>query len=116
MSDTREHDSQPTPIHNNKPASWKLVISDMEARDNHGRKKYGTPLQPQNGRDSLQDAYEEALDLVVYLKNLIEERKLEKGKASRLMQEYINRPEMAGKNVAQLTALDIRDLLREAKL
>ena len=36
-----------------------------------GIRKYGTPLQPDNGRDSLQDAYEEALDLCVYLKNEI---------------------------------------------
>jgi hypothetical protein len=48
----------------------------MRARDHAGRKKYGTPLQPRNGRDSLVDAYQEALDLVVYLRNAIEERRL----------------------------------------
>jgi hypothetical protein len=33
-----------------------------------------TPLQPHNGRDALADAYQEALDLVVYLRQEIAER------------------------------------------
>ncbi len=66
---------EPAPVPNAYRATWELVIEDMEARDNVGRAKYGTPLQPHNGRDSLVDAYQEALDLVVYLRNLIEERK-----------------------------------------
>lgn len=65
---------QPSPKPNNNKPTWHLVIEDMLARDNVGRKKYNTPLHPHNGRDSLQDAYEEALDLCVYLKNAIEER------------------------------------------
>lgn len=67
-------DGQPSPKPNRHKPSWHLVIADMLARDNFGRSKYNTPLQPNNGRDSLQDAYEEALDLCVYLKNAIEER------------------------------------------
>ena len=58
------------------PATWRLVIDDMKDRDRTGRAKYGTPLQPGNGRDSLMDAYQEALDLCVYLRNEIEERKM----------------------------------------
>lgn len=65
---------QPAPKQNNHKPTWHLVIEDMLARDGVGRKRYNTPLQPFNGRDSLQDAYEEALDLCVYLKNAIEER------------------------------------------
>lgn len=57
------------------PATWELVIADMQNRDRIGRETYGTPLQPCNGRDSLVDAYQEALDFVVYLRNEIEERK-----------------------------------------
>jgi hypothetical protein len=38
-----------------------------------GATKYGTRLQPFNGRDSMRDAYEESMDLVVYLRNAIEE-------------------------------------------
>lgn len=33
------------------------------------------PLQAHNGRDPLVDAYQEALDLVVYLRQAIEERR-----------------------------------------
>lgn len=68
--------SQPVPIPNDSKPVWNLVIEDMTARDHVGRKRYGTPLQINNGRDALQDAYEEALDLCVYLKQAIEERRL----------------------------------------
>lgn len=54
---------------------WIDVIKDMHARRAFGKRKYGTPLQAYNGRDPLQDAYEEALDLCVYLKQALEERK-----------------------------------------
>lgn len=58
-----------------KTAIWDLVIDDMKARDQLGRERYGTPLQAHNGRDALTDAYQEALDLAVYLRQAIEERK-----------------------------------------
>ncbi len=69
---------QPDPIQNEGQAIWHLVIADMVARDALGRQRYGTPLQAFNGRDALQDAYEEALDLAVYLRQAIEERKDQK--------------------------------------
>lgn len=53
---------------------WPLVIADMHARNMEGCARYGTPLQTNNGRDALVDAYQEALDLAVYLRQLIEER------------------------------------------
>lgn len=65
---------QPPPVPNERPAVWDLVIADMQARDRLGRERYGTPLQPHNGRDALVDAYQEALDLVVYLRQAIAER------------------------------------------
>jgi hypothetical protein len=49
-------------------------MKDMIARDFFGRQKYKTPLQPHNGRDTLQDAYEEVLDLCVYLRTELYER------------------------------------------
>lgn len=70
IADTHE----PDPIPNNRPAVWALVVADMQARDAEGRRKYGTPLQPFNGRDALVDAYQEALDLVAYLRQAIAER------------------------------------------
>ena len=66
--------NQPDPIENDLPAVWGLVIEDMQARDALGRERYGTPLQPFNGRDALMDAYEESLDLCVYLRQVIYER------------------------------------------
>lgn len=65
---------QPAPVANDLPAVWGLVMKDMVDRDQLGRKRYGVPLQPHNGRDALKDAYEEALDLVVYLRQAIYER------------------------------------------
>ena len=65
---------QPEPIPNDSRHVWELVIEDMQARDRLGRERYGTPLQTRNGRDALRDAYEEALDLAVYLRQAIEER------------------------------------------
>ncbi len=65
---------QPDPTHNESTPVWDLVIADMHARDHVGRARYGTPLQANNGRDALVDAYEEALDLCVYLKQAIIER------------------------------------------
>lgn len=65
---------QPTPVANDGPCVQDLVIADIEARKVIGRKRYGTLLQPFNGRDALVDAYQEALDLCQYLRQVIEER------------------------------------------
>lgn len=62
---------QPIPTPNTSTPTLELVMRDMENRNKAGVEKYGTPLQPHNGRNSLQDAYEKALDLAVYLKNAI---------------------------------------------
>lgn len=51
-----------------------MVIEDIKQRKQIGIERYGTPLQAFNGRDALQDAYEEAIDLCMYLKQLIVER------------------------------------------
>jgi hypothetical protein len=65
---------QAAPVANKKPAVWHLVMADMAARDAIGREKYGTPLQPHNGRNPLIDAYQESLDQTVYLRQAIEEQ------------------------------------------
>lgn len=69
---------EPVSIPNEHPAIWDLVIKDIHDRDKFGTKKYGTRLQPYNGRNALIDAYQEALDLVVYLRQLIEEERIKK--------------------------------------
>lgn len=50
------------------------VLTDMRERDRIGRERYGMPLTTNNGRDYLVDAYQEALDMLVYLRASIEER------------------------------------------
>jgi hypothetical protein len=44
---------QPPPVKNENPAIWDLVVADMQERDNVGQKRYGTRLQPNNGRNAL---------------------------------------------------------------
>ena len=47
---------------------------DIQERDAAGAVKHGARLQPFNGRDALVDAFQEALDLVVYLRQALYER------------------------------------------
>lgn len=68
------NDVQPDPIPNEFPNLWDLVVIDMLQRDQIGARKYGVHLQAFNGRDALKDAYQEALDLAVYLRQAIFER------------------------------------------
>jgi hypothetical protein len=65
---------EPDPIPNDLPGVWGLVQKDMRLRNKFGEDKYGTHLQPHNGRDALKDAYEESLDLCVYLRQALYER------------------------------------------
>jgi hypothetical protein len=62
-------------VANSSTAIADLVLADIGARDAFGAKKYGTRLQANNGRDALMDAYQEALDLVFYLRQELEERR-----------------------------------------
>jgi hypothetical protein len=43
-----------------------VIVEGMRARLSLGVAKYGTPLQSHNGRDALQDCWEEVLDSTVY--------------------------------------------------
>lgn len=67
--------AQPAPVDQGRASAHDLVAADMQERKAFGLRKYGVTLQAHNGRDTLQDAYEEVLDLAVYLRTLIEERK-----------------------------------------
>lgn len=51
-----------------------LVLADIHDRIALGLERYGTKLQTFNGRDALMDAYQEALDMVMYLRQMIAER------------------------------------------
>ena len=53
-----------------------LVKKDLDERAKLGFKKYGERLKPFNGRNALWDAYQEALDLANYLRQAIEQEKV----------------------------------------
>jgi hypothetical protein len=65
----------------------KLVQLDIEQRACVGEATYGVRLQPFNGRDALIDAYQEALDLCMYLRQAIEERADIKDKNCHILQQ-----------------------------
>ena len=65
---------QKRPKKNSNPEVMELFLKDLKARYKEGVRRYGVPLQPFNGRDALQDAYEEAMDLALYLRQAIYER------------------------------------------
>ncbi len=73
-----EWETQSKPVPNNGPHITDLVCVDLRYRKELGIRKYGTPLQANNGRDALFDAYEEALDLCQYLKQALLERDQDK--------------------------------------
>ncbi|NBW21025.1 MAG: hypothetical protein EBR82_74990 [Caulobacteraceae bacterium] len=53
-----------------------LVIAELKVREERGLNKYGTTMDRKDltTKQWLQHAYEEALDLSLYLKKLIEEQ------------------------------------------
>lgn len=65
---------QPLPVVNGSQDIQSMVLADIVARRQVGIERYGTALQAGNGRDMLRDAYEEALDLAIYLRGCIAER------------------------------------------
>lgn len=65
---------QPPPKRNDTTPIVTLVKQDLDERMRKGVETYGMPLRAWNGRDALQDAYEEALDLCCYLRQAIAER------------------------------------------
>ena len=71
----REGDTQPMPKPADGPIMHEVVIRALEDRLAVGIKRYGQPLRAFNGRDPSQDAFEEVLDLSVYLAQMREEMK-----------------------------------------
>lgn len=72
MSNASE--KQPDPTKGEKKI-LDLVLADINERAETGKSKYGTYLKTNNGRDALWDAYQEAVDLVMYIRQKIEEDK-----------------------------------------
>lgn len=61
----REGD-QPLPLGNDLPSMHEKAIDALRDRLELGKKRYGQPLQPANGRNAILDAFEEALDGAAY--------------------------------------------------
>ena len=57
-----------------EPTIFDLVRTDLETRDRIGWDQHHRPLLAHDGQDSLREAYEEALDLAVYLRKALAER------------------------------------------
>lgn len=64
---------QPAPKGKGSPILG-MVLADLTNRALEGKEKYGEPLLANNGRNALWDAYQEALDLAMYLRQAIEEQ------------------------------------------
>ena len=64
---------QPSPKGSGNPILG-MVLADLTNRALEGKEKYGEPLLAHNGRNPLWDAYQEALDLAMYLRQAIEEQ------------------------------------------
>jgi hypothetical protein len=69
--DATKHEPPPT---KGKKKVLDLVLKDLTDRAEVGKERYGTYLEIHNGRDALMDAYQEALDLSMYLRQAMEER------------------------------------------
>ncbi len=70
MSQADRHEPPPK---KGKAIVYRQVIRDIRARALMGNRKYGTYLETFNGRSALMDAYQESLDLAVYLRQRIME-------------------------------------------
>jgi hypothetical protein len=65
-------ENEPEPSGDGDPV-LPYVLLDITKRAEMGVNKYGTLLRAKNGRDALNDLYQELLDSVMYLKQVLME-------------------------------------------
>lgn len=106
---------QPRPKTNGQRFIQHMVIDDMHDRLKHGIRTYGTGLQVGNGRSAEQDAYEEALDLAVYLRQVVETRRVALRNISHL-RGVIRSCQQDGSSVAEIAEHVLTDLNTIAEL
>ena len=70
----KSHNAKEPPPKAGKVNVTEAVIADIAERSKIGTEKYGTPLMTHNGRKPLVDAYQEILDMAVYVKQELLER------------------------------------------
>lgn len=71
------------------PSIGELVMEDIATRMIFGKEVYGEALKAFNGRDALVDAYQEVLDLSLYLKQEIMERYAIKEMLMRVIHAFV---------------------------
>lgn len=106
---------QPRPRVNGERFIQHMVIDDMHRRLEHGVTTYGTGLQVGNGRSAEQDAYEEALDLTVYLRQVVETRRVALRNIAHL-RGVIRSCQQDGSSVAEIAEHVLTDLNTIAEL
>lgn len=116
---------EPAPSSGEGPEIWPLIYdspglilpdwlrADMRARHQLGVAKYGTGLRVWNGRDAVVDAYQEALDLVVYTRQARE--RLGKPTKKDLLFGVINGLEFTV-HIGIHTAIRLGELARSGKV
>ncbi len=77
---------QPPPVPSTGDV-WLQVIADMQERRKVGIERYGTPLQPFNGRNAPVDLAQELMDACAYARQWIEERRVLMAEVDRLKAE-----------------------------
>lgn len=88
MSGPAEHEPQPVRTGEASQVEvFPVIHKDLFEREAYGREEYGGPLVTNDGRDNDWDAYQEALDLVVYLRKGLLEREAEKERVRHLEDE-----------------------------
>lgn len=104
-----------------KPLAWREVIrrateqglhgsliADMTARHEMGMARYGVPLQPFNGRDTIRDLYEELLDACAYAASRAIENRGEHGVPSVDYTKVVKRAVNGDSILGELLALTWR--------
>lgn len=81
MKQTKASSGQPEPK-TGQEVVLDYVLRDLSERAQMGFKKYGTLLMTKNGRSALWDAYQEVLDLAMYLRQKILEEEHTNGDES----------------------------------
>lgn len=106
------HQEQPLPVVNDQEFVHDRVAAALLARKEIGIERYGTGLQPYNGRFALRDAYEEILDLTVYFQQHIDEQTPAAAVANTAWHAVMNQkrtrgvaPELRAEDVEPLTQL-----------
>lgn len=76
MMEATVDQSSPTSAPDGVPGAHELACRDLMERADVGLARYGTRLHPNNGRSNLTDLYQEVLDTVAYVRNLISQLEL----------------------------------------